>query len=64
MRFRDHYPANNDTRSAMRDAYGETRDLYLKVFGHVDVQYWPEQDDTCGDSYSGFIPTKSEVSKS
>jgi hypothetical protein len=31
--YRHHYPANDDTRPVMLDAYIETRRLYVKVFG-------------------------------
>lgn len=56
--YRNHFPANDCTRPEMRNAYVRTRALYEKVFGQVDEKLWPKADDTCGDSYSGFIPSK------
>lgn len=65
MKYRDHYPANDQTRPAMKDAYVDTRELYVKIFGEPDEKIWPlnlNKQNTCGDSYSGFIPTDSEKS--
>lgn len=56
MKYRDHYPANDETRSIMRDAYEQTRIAYESVFGKADVGFWPDAPRTCGDSHSGFIP--------
>jgi hypothetical protein len=61
-KIRNHYPATDETRPAMRDAYIRTRALYEKVFGPVqpftkddgsEVDVWPGDEETCGDSYSG-----------
>jgi hypothetical protein len=61
-KIRNHYPATDETRPAMRDAYIRTKALYEKVFGPVKpfikddgvaVDVWPGDDKTCGDSYSG-----------
>ncbi|AAK41968.1 hypothetical protein SULI_13260 [Saccharolobus solfataricus] len=49
----EHIPANSRTRSIARDAYKETRELYIKIFGNIDTSIWPETPMTCGDSYSG-----------
>jgi hypothetical protein len=60
--LRNHYPATDETRPAMRDAYQHTRELYEKVFGAPQpycrkdnqmVDVWPGDEVTCGDSYSG-----------
>jgi len=60
--LRNHYPATDDTRPAMRDAYLHTRALYEQVFGPIQpyvrpdgvvVDVWPGGEETCGDSYSG-----------
>ena len=56
--FRDHYPANEDTRPMMRKAYIDTRALYTKLYGEVDATVWPEVDITCGDSYSAAPATE------
>lgn len=62
--YRDHYPANPETREGHVNAYYATRDLYLEVFGEpttyeqasgdtVDIWYGVDDKATCGDSYSG-----------
>jgi hypothetical protein len=57
MKYRDHYPANDKTRPQMRDAYEDTRALYVQVFNEPEEALWPKNmSSTCGDSYSGFIP--------
>lgn len=61
MYYRDHYPATDETRPGMRDAYTKTREFYTKIFGIPEEKFWPSAiGSTCGDSYSGFIPTKDE----
>ena len=61
-KIRNHYPATDETRPAMRDAYIRTKALYEKVFGPVQpfvkedgslVDVWPGEDETCGNSFSG-----------
>ena len=61
-RLRNHYPATDETRPAMRDAYIHTRAFYEQVFGPLKpyvrhdgivVDVWPWGEETCGDSYSG-----------
>lgn len=65
--LRNHYPATDETRPAMRDAYVHTRELYERVFGPVRpftskdnlvVDVWPGDESTCGDSYSGTMCPK------
>ena len=55
--FVEHEPATDITRPEMLSAYKETRKIYAEVFGEPDNKFWPANDEhTCGDSYSGFIP--------
>jgi hypothetical protein len=63
-RFRHHYPANDDTRPGMLNAYKETLNLYREVFGEPrlyerigarPVEVWTAESQTSGDSYSGII---------
>jgi len=56
--IREHYPADDRTRPAMREAYIETRALYESLYGSADLKMWPEVEITCGDSYSGLIPSR------
>lgn len=55
--FIDHVPATRETRPTMRQAYDRTRSLYTAVFGEPDPLVWTDVEETCGDSYSGFIPS-------
>lgn len=66
-KFRNHYPANDQTRPGMLQSYIDTLELYKEVFGEPTV-YNPSngspitiwnKSDTCGDSYSGIVPVKS-----
>lgn len=59
--FIDHVPATEVTRPTMRDAYNRTRQMYEEVYGHPDPRVWTDIVATCGDSYSGFIPSAKEV---
>lgn len=63
-RFRHHYPANDDTRPGMLNAYIETLKLYKEVFGEPrlyegvgfsPIEVWTAESKTSGDSYSGII---------
>jgi hypothetical protein len=63
MKYRDHFPATDQTRPSMRMAYIDTKALYEKTYGSPDPEIWTAVEDTCGDSYSGFIPSQ-ECSKS
>lgn len=58
MKIREHYPADDRTRPAMREAYIKTRALYENLYGSADREMWPEVEITCGDSYSGLLPSQ------
>ena len=41
MEIRHHYPANNETRKGMLDAYNSTRRFYVEVFGDPETHEMP-----------------------
>jgi hypothetical protein len=63
-KYRHHYPANDETRPGMLQAYINTRRLYVQVFGEpkdyvrsgaMPVKVWTDAGTTSGDSYSGIM---------
>jgi hypothetical protein len=63
-KYRHHYPATNETRPGMLNAYVNTRKLYVDVFGEpqdyiragaTPVKVWTTAGMTSGDSYSGIM---------
>lgn len=76
-KYRHHYPAKEDTRAGMLDAYLDTRGVYVDVWGEpalyarsgaLPVEVWTSYDPkshvppTSGDSYSGIIEPISAAS--
>ncbi len=62
MTTRHHFPSNNCTRQAMRDAYVETSAVYQQLFGELpDTRFWPDAGSTCGSSYSGLVSQEMAV---
>lgn len=64
LKYRHHYPSNDETRPGMLQAYISTLDLYETVFGEPEpfrrpgalpVKIWTDRSDTSGDSYSGVV---------
>jgi len=63
-KYRHHYPANDATRPGMLQAYLQTREIYVDVFGEpvefqregaAPVLVWTRTSRTSGDSFSGVI---------
>jgi len=57
MEIRDHHRANDGNRSALREAYAETKAVYESLYGTADPTIWPIDEITCGD-YSALFPAE------
>lgn len=69
-KYRHHFPANDDTRPGMLQAYIATRRVYVEVYGEpllyeragaLAVEIWTEGSHTSGDSYSGIVERNSNL---